>query len=296
MPALRIPRVLAAAVDEDAPRYPSRPRWLAALPGVTAELATRWNLELGEPYEPGGQCSWTAPARGPQGDRLALKVEWRHSEAEHEAEALRLWDGDGAVRCLDACKRGDTIALLLERCEPGVQLKASRSEPEQDIVIAGLMRRLWSHRPPGGDPFRSLQKICDDWAEQLELEFADSDHGLDPALAREGLALLRELPRTADRSVLLATDLHAENVLSSQREPWLAIDPKPFIGDPAYDPAQHMLNCEKRLAIDPVSLSRRMANLLELDPERVRLWLFTRCVQESPHYPSLRATARCLAP
>lgn len=93
--------------------------------------------------------------------------------------------------------------------------------------------------------------------------------------------MLRELPRSADRSVLLCTNLHAGNVLSSQREPWLVIDPKPFIGDPAFEPVQRMFNCEERLASDPEGLSRRMAELLELDAERVRLWLFVRCVQES---------------
>jgi len=80
------------------------------------------------------------------------------------------------------------------------------------------------------------------------------------AITGEGIATLRGLPRTADRSVLLCTDLHAGNVLASQREPWLVIDPKPFIGDPAYEPVQHMLNCDERLATDPASLAQRMAD------------------------------------
>jgi len=90
--------------------------------------------------------------------------------------------------------------------------------------------------------------------------------------------------------------LHAGNVLASRRERWLVIDPKPFIGDPAYDPVQHMLNCDERLATDPIGLSRRMAELLELDQERVRLWLFARCAQESLHDHRLREPARRLAP
>ena len=96
--------------------------------------------------------------------------------------------------------------------------------------------------------------------------------------------------------MLLCTDLHAENVLAARREPWLVIDPKPFIGDPAYDPVQHMLNCDERLATDPAGLSQRMASLLELDPERVRLWLFARCAHESLGDPSMREPARRLAP
>lgn len=61
------------------------------------------------------------------------------------------------------------------------------------------------------------------------------------------------------------------------------IDPKPFVGDPAYDPVQHVLNCDERLSADPLGLARRMVELLDLDAERVRLWLFARCAQESVH-------------
>jgi streptomycin 6-kinase len=90
--------------------------------------------------------------------------------------------------------------------------------------------------------------------------------------------------------------LHAENVLAARREPWLVIDPKPFVGDPAFDPVQHILNCEERLATDPAGVADRMAELCEVEPERVRLWLFARCAQESPNDPTVRPTALRLAP
>ena len=108
--------------------------------------------------------------------------------------------------------------------------------------------------------------------------------------------MLRELARTSERSVLLCTDLHAENVLAAEREPWLVIDPKPFVGDPAFDPVQHMLNCDQRLSEDPEGLVRRMAELCELDPERVRMWPFARCAQESADWPTLSGPARRLMP
>ena len=95
---------------------------------------------------------------------------------------------------------------------------------------------------------------------------------------------------------MVAHDLHAGNVLSATREPWLAIDPKPHVGDPAYDPLQHMLNCEDRLHADPRGLACRMAGLLDLDPDRVRLWLFARCVQESAGCSKLAGVARAIAP
>ena len=294
MTTIRIPPQLSDAVEED--DYPLRRAWLEALPAQIAELAAAWELELGDPYLPGGQCAWVAPARTATGDELALKVGWLHREAAHEAAALRLWDGDGAVRCVATKSLPETTALLLERCTPGHQLCRLTPEPEQDVVIASLLRRLWQHHPEPGAPFGSLRQMCEDWAEWFELDFASDRRGLDPGLARAGLEMLRTLPASADSTALLCTDLHAGNVLASQREPWLVIDPKPFVGDPAYDAVQHMLNCDERLAADPAGLSDRMASLLELDAERVRLWLFARCAQESLHDLTMREPARRLAP
>jgi streptomycin 6-kinase len=287
-----IPQNLAAAVatDPDDRRQP----WIAALPSVVTALAERWSLRLGQPFEPGGQTAWVAPAQNDAGDDLVLKVAWRHTEAAHEADGLRYWAGQGAVRLHAAEEIGATSALLMEQCVPGTTL-ASRPETEQDVVIAGLLKRLWQE-PPEGHPFRPLQLICDEWADSFERKIAARASSLDPGLIREGIALFRTLPSTAERRVLLCTDLHAENVLAAEREPWLVIDPKPYVGDPAYDPLQHMLNCEHRLHADPRGLVRRLAGLLELDGERVLLWLFARCVQESPEWPALGDVARLIAP
>ncbi len=291
---ITIPRQLADAVDED--DLPARLDWLAALPELVKDIAGGWELEVGDPYLPGGQCAWVAPARNPAGDWLVLKVGWRHREAEHEGDALRFWDGDGAIRCLATRAFEDTTALLLERCVPGVALGSSLPEPEQDVVLARLLRRLWEHDPPGGHPFGSLQAMCDRWADEFAIDFETDQRGLDPGLAREGISALRGLPGSADHRVLLCTDLHAGNVLAAQREAWLVIDPKPFVGDPAYDAVQHMLNCDERLATDPAELSRRMAGLLGLDPDRVQSWLFARCTQEALHDVTMREPARRLAP
>jgi streptomycin 6-kinase len=290
----RIPRRLAEAVEDDARLHPARRRWLAELPRTIERLADVWELQLEEPYEPGGTAAWIAAARRSDGEELVLKVGWRHFEAEHEAEALKIWAGDGAVCCLGAARSEDTIGLLLERCRPGVQLGRMMSEAEQDVVIAGLLRRLWREAPPA--PFRPLEDLCRYWADGLDAALETAEDIGDVGLVREALALLRELPASTTQRVLLCTDLHAENVLAAEREPWLAIDPKPFLGDPAFDAAQHMLNCDERLAADPVAMARRMADLLDLDPPRVRLWLFTRCAQESLGDRSLREPARRLAP
>jgi streptomycin 6-kinase len=292
--AIAIPPALRDAVADD--DRGDRFAWLDALPATIEQIAADWALDLGRPYSPGGQCAWVAPVRTRTGDDLALKVAWRHTEAEHEADGLRFWDGDGAIRCLAAQPYADSDALLLERCTPGTQLRCSLPEAEQDDVIAGLLRRLWNHPLPTDHPFRTLAEICDRWAAEFETDLAANARGLDPGLARTAVAALRELPRSADRDVPLCTDLHAGNVLAAQRERWLVIDAKPFVGDPAFDAVQHILNCDARLAIDPAGLARRMADLLDVEPDRVRHWLFARCAQEALHDPTMREPARRLAP
>lgn len=289
MSAFTIPELLG----ETARRQPSVASWLADLPGIVEELARRWSLRVGAPFQPGGFCSWTAPAAMMTGeahdDELVLKVGFRFDTGEQrdEAAALRVWDGDGAVRVYEAAETPTANALLLERCVPGTRARDVLAEPSLDVIVADTLRRLWARaaaaRNEGTWPFRSLTEMCDAWADQFwrDYDATSPPSRLDPGLARAGIDLFRELPRTAADSVLLCTDLHSENILAARRAPWLVIDPKPYVGDPGYDLLQHMINCEERVAVDPAGLCDRMAGLAGVDPDRTRLWLFARAVQES---------------
>lgn len=295
MSAFELPGNLVEDVQRD-PGAACR-TWMAGLPVIVEALARSWSLDLGSPFQPGGTASWVAPARTTVGEHLVLKVGWRHDEAKHEADGLSAWAGRGAVRLVDALEVDNTSALLLEACEPGTLLSQMLAPQEQDAVVAGLLRR-WIEPPPG-HPFRPLQHMRDAWADEFEEEYraaVGDGPQLDPGLARAGLELFRCLPGTAERSVLLCTDLHHENVLAAEREPWLAVDPKPYLGDPTYDPLQHMLNFPGRLVADPDGFVRRMADLLDLDAQRLRQWLFARCVRESVTHAHLRSVAIHLAP
>jgi streptomycin 6-kinase len=286
--AFPLPRNLRdAAIAE------GRADWLDTVPSTVAALTERWSLSVAEPFQPGGQTAWVAPARSVQFGPVVLKVAWRHPEADHEADGLEQWNGGGAVRLHASDERDDTIALLLERCVPGISL-ASRPEAEQDTVIAGLLPRLW-REPDPEHRFRPLQVMCDRWADQYERN-PPPRRPLDPGIANAGVTLFRTLPVSSERSVLLSTDLHAGNVLAAEREPWLAIDPKPYIGDPTYDALQHILNCDRRLAADPRGFADQIAEQLALDTDRLLLWLFARCVIESVEWPALADVARRIAP
>jgi streptomycin 6-kinase len=263
------------------------------LPDTIRELEQRWSLTLGAPFDVEEvSCAWVAPVTLATGPSAVLKLGMPHMEGEHEIEGLRFWDGDPTVRLLEA--DDDLVAMLLERCEPGTALRAL-SEPEQDLVIARLLRRLW-RSPVAPHPFRPLSAMIAHWSDEI---LAQAERWHDEGLVREGLRVFEELPHSATEQVLLATDLHAGNVLRAQREPWLVIDPKPFVGDPAYDATQHLRNCLLRLRSDPDGTIRRFADLLDVDHHRVRLWLFARAAAEprdSWNDGPLMNLARAIAP
>ncbi len=285
--SLVIPESLARACE----KAPDRTAWLQELPYTVRELRRRWSLELGEPFaQQDSSAAWVAPARRSDGTMAVLKLGMPHMEGEAEIAGLRFWADDPTVRLIDA----DTAlnAMLLERCVPGHSLRVV-AEPEQDVVIASLLRRMW-RRPTAPHPFRPLSVMIRHW---IESTLADVQRWPDAGKTREGLRLMEELARAAPHDVLLATDLHAGNVLAAKREPWLVIDPKPFVGDPAYDATQHLLNCSARLMADPLGLVGRFSDLLCVDAQRVRLWTFARLVAAPrDDWQTTDAAARILAP
>ena len=268
--AWKIPARLRATCRQT----PQAAAWLKQLPEVLEDIERRWSLTLGAPFDTEeASCAWVAPVARADGAPAVLKLGMPHMEGEHETQGLRFWDGDPTVRLLEA---DDSLgAMLIERCQPGTVLRAI-PEPEQDLVISGLLRRLW-RLPSAPHPFRPLSMMLKYWSDAT---LRDRAQWSDPGLVREGLALFEELPRTAPTEVLLATDLHAGNVLRSKRMPWLVIDPKPFVGDPAYDSTQHLFNCGERMRSDSRGLISRMADLLGMDAERIRLWIFARAAAE----------------
>jgi streptomycin 6-kinase len=265
--ALPIPPVLA----RNCRKSQERQEWLSALPEAVRAAETRWSLTIGVPFET-ATASWVAPVSLADGTAAVLKFGMPHLEGRDELAGLKFWNGSAMVRLLQADE--ESGAMLLERCSPGTPL-STLPEVEQDKIIAGLLPKLWLVAQPG--VFLPLAELMAHWcAETIQSQARWPDKGL----VREGLRLLQELPRTASVEALLATDLHAGNVLRSVREPWLAIDPKPFVGDPAYDATQHLINCEARLSSNPRETVNRFADLLHMDRERVRLWTFARASAE----------------
>lgn len=252
---------------------PERMAWLAHLPDLLHRLEREWSFQLRDPFGPEVSCSYVAAVTRKDGTPAVLKLGVPDWEGQHEIEGLRFWNGNPTVHLLEA--QSEAGAMLLEACRPGSPLRG-RQEEEQDQVIAGLLRRLWQ-TPTHPHPFRALSNLLAYWSAET---VAQEAQWKDPGMVREGLRLFEELPRSAQEPVLLATDLHAGNVLSARRQPWLVIDPKPFVGDPAYDGTQHLLNCRSRLLQNPHETISRFADLLDVDRERLRLWTFARAAAD----------------
>lgn len=251
-------------------------RWLESLPGRVDDLVDRWDLTAELSLHLEGQCSIVVPVVRRDGTRCVLKVQWPHPEAEHEAAALRAYDGRGAVRVFDE----DPVhrAFLLERCEPGTSAWEAGAPADVLSVSAHVMRRLW--RPvPSAHPFTHLAIDSAERAEDIRRTFVDHGRPFDARLAADGASAFERLGTSASAEVLLHGDFHPANVLRAGREPWLAVDPKPLVGDPAFDTAQLLLNFRGR-DWPMASSVAELATILELDRDRVWGWTFARAVEE----------------
>lgn len=236
--------------------------WRASVSDVVTACCGRWGLRPGEPYVP-GVCGHVVRVELPDGTPAVLKVSWPHREAEQEADALERWGGDGAVRLL--ARDDDLHALLLERCEPGTHLSAA--DDPLGVLIA-LLPRLWKT----GEGFRPLAEEAEFWQEYLA--------GVrDPRMRDAALHYLRDLAPTQGEQVLLHQDLHGENVLAAEREPWLAIDPKPLAGEREFSVAPIVRSFElghsKRRALYRLD---RLTAELGLDRDRARGWTIAQTI------------------
>lgn len=242
---MRLPARLVDSVTAE----PGGADWLLQLPTLVERAVERWSLRLGEPF-PWSNYSLAVPA----GDDAVLKLNFPDRESRHEGEALAHYDGRGAVRLL-AHEPADR-ALLLERCRPGTQLWELRDDVEATRAAARVLARLWRPAPPQ-HPFRTLTAESLRWADEL------------PRIA--GLA--RELAATQGELVVCHQDFHGGNLLRARREPWLAIDPKPLVGEREFDTAS--LIRDRRETISAPVIRRRLDVLeaeLGLDRERMHGW------------------------
>jgi streptomycin 6-kinase len=204
------------------------------------------------------------------------------TDEEHglEGDALARWAGAGAVRLLD--RVAEPNAMLLERCEPGTPLLGHPDRDAAITIACGILRRLEVPLEPG-HPFMPVTELARRYATWIPEEFARLGRAFDARLADEAAALCAAFAKETSRPHLVNRDFHLGNVLAAQREPWLAIDPKPLAGERAFDTG-HLLRDLLPDPLEPPTVGRvvaRLADELDLDAERVRAWALVRSVENA---------------
>ncbi|WP_031478956.1 aminoglycoside phosphotransferase family protein [Streptomyces bicolor] len=245
--------------------------FIAGLPDLTADFLDRWELTVdGRPMH--GVSALILPVLRRDGSPAVLKLQLLDEESEGEPVALRAWDGDGAVRLLD--HDAATGAMLLERLDSSRMLAHQPDVHESVLVIAQLLAHLTSFPAPAG--LRRLGDIAQAMLEQTPWALQRIPDPEARGIVAHCAAAVREVV-TDPGDRLLHWDLHDENVLASERAPWLAIDPKPLAGDPGFElwPA-----LDNRFDADDVCWRfDAMTDVLGLDRARARAWTYGRLLQ-----------------
>jgi streptomycin 6-kinase len=252
--------------------------WLDGLPDMVDGLVDEWELAFdGDPMH--GWCSLVVPVRTPGGRPAALKVALPDDENEHEHLALQHWHGNGAVLLLRADPR--RYALLLERLHP--EDLTDLWDLEACEIVAGLYERI---HVPALPQLRTLTSYVDRWnAGLLALpKAAPVPRRLVEQAVSLGASFVTD---EASTGVMIHGDLHYENVLAADREPWLVIDPKTVSGDPHYEVAPLLWNrWGEAVASGRVrdAVRRRFHTVVDaagLDEDRARDWVVVRAMHNA---------------
>lgn len=298
---LECPQLRQSVVDVHGARGAS---WWRELPDLLERCARRWSLTLLPPFA-NLSYNYVAPAVRAGGVEVVLKVGVPNPELSSEIDALRHLDGRGSVRLLAADKAWG--ALLLERLRPGATVATVQDDEAATRIAAGVMQQLW-RPPPEEHSFRSVA----DWAaglQRLRAHFEGGAGPFPPRLVSLAESLFADLLPSMAPPVVLHGDLHHDNILSAERRPWLAIDPKGITGEPAYEVGAWLRNPLPQVADWPdleQILDRRVAvfaEMLGFERRRLLAWGVAQAVLSSwwsyeDHGAPNEATltcARCLA-
>ncbi len=275
-----------------ATRGPDWSAWVEALPAQVTDLLDEWQLST-DGWMMHGYCALVAPVRTASARPAVLKIAFPDDESEHEHLALQHWGGGGAVKLLKADPR--RRAMLLERLHQD-RLTAI-GDLEACEVVAGLYARL---HVPALPQLRTLTSYVARWSDDLAA--LPRSGPLPRRLVEQAVSIARDLVSDpASTGTMVHGDLHYENVMAADREPWLAIDPKPMSGDPHYELAPMLWNRFGEVGGDVrEGVRRRFHTLVDhagLEERRARDWVVVRMLlnacwrlQDDPGAERQRAT------
>ncbi|MCX4851094.1 aminoglycoside phosphotransferase family protein [Streptomyces sp. NBC_00893] len=253
--------------------------WLAELPGIVEEQLGRWKCVPDGEVMHGG-VGIIVPVQRPAEGAVVMKVSFPHPGNVHEPDAFAAWGGRGAVRLHE--RDDERFAMLLERARTSTL--AELEDADEVVRVAGRISHQLAIPAPSGLP--RLQEQADAWAGQLRRDAGELTHTLPGYVVEAAVATAQELGHDQPDS-LIHGDLHARNILRADREPWLAVDPKGYAGDPAYDGGT-LLRSQALTLVRADDLRKALfrtlhvfAEAAEVDRERARRWAQFHAVQSS---------------
>jgi streptomycin 6-kinase len=263
-------------------------RWLAGLPEVVRRLTQEWRLVVGTPFV-GGSASLVLEVTRDDGTPAVLKVPFLDEESRTEPDALRHYDGVGAVQLYDLDRHSG--AMLLERVRPGTSLAMHPDLDEALEIACRLLRRLW--RPPEvPHPFQTVCALAMKWAQEIPTRHNHHGRPFPNDLINQAAELAGTLAHADGSPVVVNRDAHLGNILASEREGWLLIDPKPLVGDRSFDAGYLLLD---RLGQTPTptaadKLVDKLALGLGVDQRGIRSWAILRAVENALWALDVRAS------
>lgn len=249
--------------------------WLKKLPEIISELEKKWTLKVRQPFE-NLSYHFVAPCVAENGDEAVLKIGFpeENSPVFNEAEILKLYDGNGAVKFLNLDE--NRLALLLERLKPGENLKKNlRGREEKSVSIAVESLRKIIRKPPKNNNFVRLEN----WFAGFE-NAADTHFPADKV--KKAQKFYEELSQV--ETFLIHGDFHHENILSATRERFLVIDPKGIIGQIGYEISVFLNNHVWILANDENLQNHldfaveKFGEAFEISPNNLRKWAYAQAV------------------
>ncbi|GAA2799843.1 aminoglycoside phosphotransferase family protein [Kribbella solani] len=255
--------------------------WIAGLPALVQGLLDRWELKR-DGDAGAGEASLVFPVVRTDGSRAALKLQQPREETTAALIGLQAWNGDGIVRMLDHDPQSS--AMLLEHLDNSRTLASLEDDDVAITTLAGIMARL--HAAPAPEGLRGLGDIAYEMLASVPAAVAALPDPDDQRRVQDWASAVTELVgEPGDR--MLHWDLHYDNILAADREPWLAIDPEPLVGDPGFDlwPALDSQWDDVVAKGNPTRVVRRrfdlLTEVLRLDRGRAAGWTRGRLLQNA---------------
>ncbi|EJL27044.1 aminoglycoside phosphotransferase family protein [Brevibacillus sp. BC25] len=252
--------------------------WLDSFHELIADCEERWSLKVLEPFPL--SYNFVAPVVFQDGRNAVLKLGVPGLDWQRELTAIRAFEGRGMVQLLDADE--EKGSMLLERILPGETLDKLSNEDERIQCVADVIKRMQTPISRVGK-LSSMFPTIADWAvglEKIRPHFQGGTGPIPEQMVERAMQWYKKLLSTQKEQCLLHGDLHHENILRAEREPWLAIDPKGLIGETEYEVIPFLLNHLPEDGVEEVMKQRvdGLTKALFLQKERVLAWAYCHSV------------------